>query len=83
MVRAFAIYLGGVLYCPSEIRSWISICTYLFSISVTGGAGIAQSVQRLTTGWATEESEFQHRYGQEFSLLHVVHAGSGVQLVPR
>jgi hypothetical protein len=40
-------------------------------------AGIAQSVQRLATGWATEGSEFEYRWGQEFSLLHVVQTDSG------
>jgi hypothetical protein len=40
------------------------------------GAGIAQSVWRLATGWTTEGSE--SREGQEFSLLHVVRTGSGV-----
>jgi hypothetical protein len=29
-------------------------------------------------GWTTEGSEFESRYGQEFSLLHVVQTGSGV-----
>jgi hypothetical protein len=42
------------------------------------GSGIAQSVQRLATGWTTEGSEFESRYGQELSLLHVVQTGSGV-----
>jgi hypothetical protein len=28
-------------------------------------------------GWTTEGSEFESRQGQEFSLLHVVQAGSG------
>jgi hypothetical protein len=37
-----------------------------------------QSVQRLATGWTTEGSEFEYRYGQEFSLLHVVQTSSGV-----
>jgi hypothetical protein len=40
------------------------------------GAGIAQSVYRLATGWATEVLEFESRYGQEFALLHVVQTGS-------
>jgi hypothetical protein len=30
--------------------------------------------------WATERSEFQFQQGQEFSLLHVVHIGSGALL---
>jgi hypothetical protein len=42
------------------------------------GATIAQSVYRLATGWTTEESEFESRWGQEFPLLHVVQTGSGV-----
>jgi hypothetical protein len=32
------------------------------------GAGIAQSVQQLATGWTTEGLQFESRYGQEFSL---------------
>jgi hypothetical protein len=42
------------------------------------GAGIAQSVLRLATGWTTEGSELESRWGQEFSLLYVVQTGSGV-----
>jgi hypothetical protein len=42
------------------------------------GAGIAQSVQRLATGWPTEGSEFESRWCQEFSLRYVVQTGSGV-----
>jgi hypothetical protein len=32
----------------------------------------------MATGWATEGSEFESRYGQEFSLLDLVQSGSGV-----
>jgi hypothetical protein len=32
----------------------------------------------MTTGWTTEGSEFESRWGQEFSLLQVVQTGSGV-----
>jgi hypothetical protein len=42
------------------------------------GAGIAQLVYRLATGWTTERSEFKFRWGQEFSL-HVVQTGPRVQ----
>jgi hypothetical protein len=42
------------------------------------GAGIAQSVQRMATGRSTEGSEFDSRWGQEFSLLYVVQTDSGV-----
>jgi hypothetical protein len=35
-------------------------------------------VQRLATGWTTDGSEFESQYVQEFSLLHVVQIGSGV-----
>jgi hypothetical protein len=45
----------------------------------TNGVGIAQSVQRLATGWTTEGSDFESRYGQEFSLLSVVQTGSGAR----
>jgi hypothetical protein len=41
-------------------------------------AGIAQSVQGLATGWTTEGSDFESRYCQEFSLLHVVLTDSRV-----
>jgi hypothetical protein len=30
------------------------------------------------TDWTTEGSEFEPRWGQEFSLLHVVETGTGV-----
>jgi hypothetical protein len=40
-------------------------------------ARISQSVQGLATGWKAEGSEFAFRYGQEFSLLHVVQTDSG------
>jgi hypothetical protein len=36
-----------------------------------------KSGQLLATGWTTEGSEFECRQDQEFSLLHVVHTGSG------
>jgi hypothetical protein len=29
-------------------------------------------------GWTTEGSEFESRWGKEFSLFHVVQTGSGV-----
>jgi hypothetical protein len=32
----------------------------------------------VTTGWTTEGSEFESRYGQEFSLLQIVQTGSEV-----
>jgi hypothetical protein len=41
-------------------------------------AWIAQSVQRMATGWMAEGSEFESRKGQEFSLFHIVQTGSGV-----
>jgi hypothetical protein len=34
--------------------------------------GIAESVQRLAKDWTIEGSKFQSRYGQGFSLLHVI-----------
>jgi hypothetical protein len=51
---------------------------YYSLITLHWGAGIALSVQRLATGWTTEGSDFESRWGQEFSLLHVVQTGSGV-----
>jgi hypothetical protein len=47
-------------------------------ITFISGAGIAQSVQRLATGWTIEGSEFKSQQDQEFSLLHVVQIGCGV-----
>jgi hypothetical protein len=41
------------------------------------GAGIAQSVLRLTTGWAAEGSEVKCRQRKYFSLLSVVPTGCG------
>jgi hypothetical protein len=41
------------------------------------GAGIAQLVQRLATGWTTEESEFESPLGQKFTFLYIVQTGSG------
>jgi hypothetical protein len=35
----------------------------------------------MAAGWMTESSEFESRYGQEFSLLHVVQTGSEVHLI--
>jgi hypothetical protein len=58
----------------------ISLCYIIYAMSVINGegAGIAQSVWRLATGWMTEGLEFGSLYGQEFSVLHVVQTGSGV-----
>jgi hypothetical protein len=44
------------------------------------GASVAQSVQRLSTGWASDGSEFESRKGKKCSLLHIVQTGSGVNL---
>jgi hypothetical protein len=38
---------------------------------------VAQSVQRLATGWTAEGLIFESWYGQEFSLLRVFQTGSG------
>jgi hypothetical protein len=44
----------------------------------SSGARIAQSVYRRAAGWTTEGSEFESRWGQEFSLLRVFQTDSGV-----
>jgi hypothetical protein len=31
--------------------------------------------------WTTEGSEFDSRYGEEFSLLHIIQTSSGIHLV--
>jgi hypothetical protein len=41
--------------------------------------GIAQSVQRLATGWTTDGMDIESRQGQECSLLHVVKTSYGTQ----
>jgi hypothetical protein len=41
------------------------------------GAGIAQCVHLLTTGWTAEGSECESWEMQEFSLLHSAQTGSG------
>jgi hypothetical protein len=38
---------------------------------------MVQSVQRLATGWTTEEFEFDSRQGQHFPLLQVVQTATG------
>jgi hypothetical protein len=40
-------------------------------------AEIAQSAQRLATGWTIKGSKSDSRWRQEFSILHVVQTGSG------
>jgi hypothetical protein len=41
--------------------------------------GSRDSVVGIATGYrTTEQSEFKSRYGQKFSLLQVVHTGSGI-----
>jgi hypothetical protein len=44
------------------------------------GAGIAQSVLRLATGWTAEGLEFESRWGQAFALIRVVQNASGAHL---
>jgi hypothetical protein len=44
-------------------------------------AVVAQSVLRLATDWTTEGSNFESRYGQEYSLLHVVQIDFGTCLL--
>jgi hypothetical protein len=52
-------------------------CFCLFPVYIYGAA-IAQSVQRLGYGWTSERLEFESRYSQDFSFLHVVPPVSGV-----
>jgi hypothetical protein len=39
---------------------------HIVTVFVVHRAAVAQSVQRLSTGWTTEESDFESRLGQEF-----------------
>jgi hypothetical protein len=41
-------------------------------------ASVAQSVWQLAMGWATEDSEFESRWGKEFSRLHIIQTSCGV-----
>jgi hypothetical protein len=53
--------------------------TYQFVKKVeirTSEISVPQSVQRLATGRTTDGSEFESRYDQEFSLLHIIHPTS-------
>jgi hypothetical protein len=45
-------------------------------VSPESTVGIAMAI-----GWTTEGLEFESRWGQECSLLHVVPAGSGVHII--
>jgi hypothetical protein len=62
----------------SKVKGNVKNLEFSIGYYMKVGAGIAQSVLRLTTSWTTEGSEFESRYGQEFSVLHVVQTGSGV-----
>jgi hypothetical protein len=50
---------------------------YLSGLSRDSVVGMATGYGRLATGWTTEGPEFESRYCQEFSLLHVVQTCSG------
>jgi hypothetical protein len=56
---------------------FIQVCPIRVPLITTG---IAQSVQRLATGWMIKGSEFTSRWGQEFLLLRVVQIGSGAHI---
>jgi hypothetical protein len=58
-------------------RPYTIVFSVLQPAALQHGAGIAQSVQRLSTGWPAEGSEFEYRQGEDFSFLHVVQSGSG------
>jgi hypothetical protein len=62
----------------NSIRMWEE--SVKMDLTEIGQVGIGQSVYRLGTGWTTKGSEFDSRWGQGFSLLHVVQTGSGVHL---
>jgi hypothetical protein len=60
-----------------ELTSYNSL-TYTYFLENEWRPGSAQAVYQLPTGWTTEGLEFESRWGQEFSLLHVVQTGSAV-----
>jgi hypothetical protein len=62
---------------PEGHTSLISVPSVKHAIPLSIRAGIAQLVQQLPKGWTTEGSEFESRWGQEFSLLHIVQTASG------
>jgi hypothetical protein len=69
---------------PAESRIWVvqpvtNLSTalpivYIFNYDLLLSSG---TFWRPATGWTVEGSVFESRWCQEFSLLHVVHTGSG------
>jgi hypothetical protein len=60
----------------NSVRNVESVLRIFVATEVSLGAGIAQSVQRLATGCTSEESEFDFRLRQKFSILQFLQTGS-------
>jgi hypothetical protein len=56
----------------------IKVVRYLILFFVANILKVSRgSVVGIATGWMIEKWEFEFRECQEFSLLHIVHTGSG------
>jgi hypothetical protein len=68
-----------------SLNAWICVTTstqyFLIRIQmITEILHIRQEpAYRLDTGWTTEGSEFESRYGRKLSPLHVFQTGSGAR----
>jgi hypothetical protein len=71
-------YKPSFLLLSIHTNNYYSLPKYFRVHHTQCGTGIAQSVERLATGWTTEGSVFESRWGQESSLLQVIHTDSGV-----
>jgi hypothetical protein len=64
-----------VVLCSRLNEAVYTAIIYIYYIHTFGSR---DSSVGIATGYGTtEESEFESRWGQEFSLLYVVHTGSG------
>jgi hypothetical protein len=61
LLLLFIYTASGVFFSPGGSGTWIQW----------------DSAVGIATSWTTEGSEFESWYGQEFSVLHVVHNGFG------
>jgi hypothetical protein len=77
MLIWFFLHITYTLVCVETYLIRVLFLRIFHPYYIVTRAGIAQSVQLLATGWTTHGSEFQPRYGQEYSLLHVVQTGFG------
>jgi hypothetical protein len=68
------------VFCPlgyNIVQPGQSQPAFRKNISAPSSGSNSKPRRKLATGWRTEWSEFDSRYGQKLSLLHVVQTGSG------